>query len=366
MRKTPKIMAYVVAALVISGGAAFGIVFATTWGTYQYSDTFYYEPSVPSPVEQISITSGVGSITINYNTTPTNHYMKIALDIRLRGGFVEGKTYSDFFKPVVWLNESTSVITFTLENKPWFLFPLSQNISIDVTLRTDVIYDIKALTGTGSLALNIPDNVVLNNTDLDTSTGSALLDSDKEVTFLGSVHVDTSTGSVAVFANNNTFTYGLKASTSTGSLTLNFTNCIMGDDLTGLVSTGSIVLRSYNMKYTEDCIWNIGTSTGGVDVFIYQYVALGANVSGAIHSSTGSVDILYKDSRASVGAKFTCSTSTGSVTYTPTGIEGFIQVGPSNDKTITSVNYDIALYTYTFSAITSTGSIGITGESAYP
>ncbi|MFX1325695.1 MAG: hypothetical protein ACFE8N_12130 [Promethearchaeota archaeon] len=360
MRKKPKIMIYVVAALAISGGAAFGIVFATTWGSFEYSDTFFYEPSVPSPLEKISINSDVGKIAVRYNTTPTNYFVKIELNILMRGGFVEGKTFSDFFKPIVWSNESTPVTTFSLENKPWGLFALFRNITIDVTLRTDVLYDISAVTATGSVSMDIPGGIAINTTYLDSSTGSVSLISDKDVTFLGDLNLDTSTGSIKLFAKNDTFINGVTATTSTGSLTLNFSNCIMGDDLTGLVSTGSIELKSYNMLYTQDCIWNIDTATGSVDAEIYQYVAMGANVTGSIQTSTGSVDIIYKDTLANVGAKFTCSTGTGSITYTPTGSGGFNKVNGD----IISTSYTGAIFKYTLGVSTGTGSIEVIGESA--
>ncbi|MFW9867945.1 MAG: hypothetical protein ACFFEN_17765, partial [Candidatus Thorarchaeota archaeon] len=218
MRKNLKIVLFIVAILIVSGGLVFGILVFTSWDTFEYSNTYYYEPSVPSPIEKVSFSSDVGKILINYNKTPTDSFVKLDLDIKIRGAFVEGKTFSDFFNPIVWLNESVPVVTFSITNKPWGLFALSQNITIDVTLRTDVVYDINALSSTGSVSLNIPENVAINNSILEASTGSISFITAKNVTFLGDVKVETSTGSIAVFAKHNEFNQGISAITSTGSI----------------------------------------------------------------------------------------------------------------------------------------------------
>ncbi|MHA1916367.1 MAG: hypothetical protein ACW97V_18610 [Promethearchaeota archaeon] len=361
MRTSLKIILIIVAVVLVSAGAIFGIVVALTWGEYNYSNTYLYDPGVPSSMEDISFSSDVGAISIHYNTTPTDNVVEIDLTIKIKGGFVEGKTFSDFFKPIIWENVSVPAINFELGNQrnPLFIFGLFYNISIDVTLRTDVVYNIEALTATGSVILDAPTGVTLNNTGLTTSTGSVALNAEDDVFFLGDMELETSTGSVSVFADNDTFSNGLSVITSTGSATLNFTNCIMGDDLSCSVSTGSIDLKSYNMVYTQNAVWNIGTSTGSVDVEIYQSIELGADVTGTIGSSTGSVDIVYKDTLSTVGAKFTCSTSTGSITYTPLGSGGFSEVG----GVITSADHATAIGTHTFVVSTSTGSIEVIGES---
>jgi len=365
MRTSLKVILIIVAIVLVGGGTIFGVLVALTWGEYNYSDTFLYDPGVPSPIEEVSFTSDIGAISVHYNTTPTDNAVKIDLSIRIKGGFVEGKTFSDFFNPIIWENVSVPVINFELKKKitPQFFLGIFYNISIDVILRTDVIYDINALSGTGSIKLDASSGVALNNTSLMTSTGSVGLDVDTGVVFLGNVGLETSTGSVTVYANNDTFSNGLSVITSTGSATLNFTNCILGDDLYCSVSTGSIGLKSYNMLYTQDAVWNVGTSTGSVDVEIYQSINIDANVTGTIGSSTGGVDIVYIDKLSTVGAEFDCGTSTGTVTYISSGSGGFSWIGDSNDKVITSDDYDASTFRYTFTVSTSTGSIEVIGES---
>ncbi|MFX1488128.1 MAG: hypothetical protein ACFFBI_03205 [Promethearchaeota archaeon] len=360
MRKNLKIVLFIVAILIVSGGLVFGILVFTTWGTYEYSNTYYYEPSVPSPIEKVSFSSDVGKIMINYNKTPTDFFVKLDLDINIRGGFIEGKTFSDFFYPVVWLNESVSVVTFSLTHKSWRLFTSSENVTIDVTLRTDVVYDVNALTSTGSVNMNVPENVIINNSLLEASTGSISMVSGKNVTFLGNVKTETSTGGTSLIAKYTNFTKDISAVTSTGSLTMNLTNCNIGDDISGIVSTGSITLKIYNPIYSQESTWNLKTSTGSISVEIYQFVDMNSNVVGDIETSTGSINLIYKDNRGSVGASFFGTTSTGSYTRTSSG-GGF---APSNTNPYNSLDYGTALNTYTLGLTTSTGSINVDGTSA--
>ena len=198
----------------------------------------------------------------------------------------------------------------------------------------------------------------INNSLLKASTGSISLIGAKNVTFLGDVKTETSTGSIAVFAKHNEFTQGIRALTSTGSITLNLTNCIIGNDIYGKVSTGSITLKMYNPTYSQDCTLNLDTSTGGIDVEIYQYIDMNANVVGTIETSTGGIDLIYKDDRGTVGASFFGTTSTGSYTRTSSG--GF---APPNTNPYNSLDYGTALHTYTLVLETSTGSIHVDGTS---
>jgi len=350
----------VVAACIVLGGTSFGIVIATTWGEYEYTDSYYYKPSTSSPIEKLNIISDIGQVNIKYNATPTKFHAQLDLDVKIVGGFVDGKVFSDFFNTIEWTNTST-ILLFKLDAKtnPVFIFGLSYRITIDLTLRTDVIYDIYTCCGTGGINMNVPDNIVINNTYLSTSTGSVVLNSAKNTTFQGSLDVSTSTGKVSVYAKHTNFSQGLHTGSSTGSLVLNFSQCILGDNLIGTVSTGSVSLKSYNMIYMKDSIWYIHTSTGSIDIQIRQYIEMNASITGTIGSSTGSIDILYDDSLSTIGAEFTCSVSTGSISYNPLGLGGLNKFG----GVISSADYNIANNNYTFEVSTSTGSIEVLGRS---
>jgi len=362
MIRSQKIILIVVAAVLVASAGVFGIVVFVTWGDYEYSDTFYYKPGSPSLIEVLNIECDTATINIKYNKTPTDFYAKIDLDLKVSGAYVEGKSYSDFFKPYLWDNTTNSPVTFDIDNKPstWFIFGLSHRSTLNVTLRTDVIYEIDASSATGAIIMDVPEGSTLDKITLHTSTGSVRLNSALNTTFQDEVRLSTSTGSVKTYATKTSFTKGLITSTSTGSLTLNFTSCIFGDDLSGVVSTGSITLKSYNMKYTQDCDWDIETSTGSINAEILQFNEMGANVNCSLISSTGNIDILYKDDQINVGARFTSSTSTGSISYTDTNPTGFHQVGNS----FTSLDYSTGLSKYRISLIISTGNIVVDAESA--
>jgi hypothetical protein len=130
----------------------------------------------------------------------------------------------------------------------------------------------------------------------------------------------------------------------------------MGDNLIGTVSTGSVNFKSYNMLYSKDINLNLDTSTGSIDVKLYQSISMGANVTGTWDTSTGSIDVVYEDSLVDTGFRFVSSIGTGTITYTGNGTEfGSIY---------SSTNYESATYRYLFSLDTSTGSVTANAVSA--
>jgi len=301
---------------------------------------------------------------INYNQTPTDYYAKIDLKINIEGILVKGSSFSDFFYPISWENESSPITTFTLDAKAttWFIFGVFRQVQINLTLRTDVIYDLQMLTSIGAINMNVPENIIVNNTILRTSTGSVFLNVSKNASFQGDVGLSTSTGPVALYAREVNFSHDLITFTSTGNIVLNFSRCSIGGHFSGTVSTGNIGFNSYNMVYNEGYNWRLESSTGNIGVNIIQYTEMGANITGSVETSTGNINIYYKDNLASIGAKFICSTSTGSKSYNPIGSGGFLVSGVE-PKTITSNDYESATNQYTFTTTTSTGNINVHAES---
>jgi len=359
-----KITLIVISALIVGGGIGFVVTGFVSAGSIERSFSFQYEPSSPDPIEDLSINADIGKILVKYNTTATPYFAEIDVDIKIAGLFMSGKTYLDFFNPSteMWA-ESFGI--FNLEVLPdiWFdpsYWFKSYDITIIVTLRTDVIYDIAATTATGAIEMSVPDDVILNGTSLTSSTGSVKLTTLGNTKFQGSVGLQTSTGNVDLFAKNTNFTRGFDAITSTGSLLLNYTNCIMGTDLTGVVSTGNVIFKSYNMYYSKDIDLNLQTSTGSIDAEINQYIYMGANVTGSMKSSTGSIEVIYKDNLANTGVKFTSSIGVGSINYIP---HDTMEITGGLGSIYSSLNYGIATYKYTFALITSTGSVDVDGQS---
>jgi len=359
-----KIALIIAVALIVGGGAGFVIYGFATSGSIENSFNFSYEPSSPDPIEELTFNVDIGKILFTYNTTPTTSYAKIDVDIEVAGLYMEGKTYTDFFHPSTeWWDNTTG--TFNLQALPdawfnpshWFK---SYNITVAVTLRTDVVYDLTALTSVGSIEMLVSDNVILNGTSLTSSTGSIKLTTLENNEFQGNVKLESSTGSVESYAAKTNFTLGFRALTSTGSLLLNYTNCIMGDNLIGTVSTGSVTFKSYNMVYTKDISLNLETSTGSIDAELYQYISMGANVTGSWETSTGSVDVLYRDNLVNTNVRFIGSTSLGSINYVSHATMEITSLG----SIYSTLNYGDAMYRYIFSLDTSTGSINANAQSA--
>ncbi|MFX0023271.1 MAG: hypothetical protein ACFE9S_13170 [Candidatus Hermodarchaeota archaeon] len=364
MKRKNTIVLIIVALCVVAVGTTFGVLVFTTWGEIDYENTYTYEPSSPASIERININSDIGNVRIRYNETPTNYYAKLDLDIHIEGILVEGSSFSDFFNPIVWDNESTPITTFTLDAKAttWFIFGVFRQIEINLTLRTDVVYDLNILTSTGGINVIFPEDTTLNNTILSTSTGNIFLNASKNITFQGNVGLTTSTGFLKLYAKQCNFTHDFKSFSSTGNIHLNLSRCSIGGHVTGTSSTGNIVFNSYNMKYVNGYNWRFESSTGGIGITILQYEEMGANITGSIQTSTGNINIYYKDSLATIGADFTCSSSTGSKSYIPIDTGGFTESG-ANPKIITSDDYGSATNKYTLTATSSTGSVTVRGES---
>ena len=356
----------IIVAAVLLGGTAIGFFttgFATA-GVVAYNQNFSYEPISPDPIEDLTINTDVGSIFIQYNSSAMSHYADIDVNLKITGLFMAGKNYTYFYRPSSeWWDEATKTFTLEALTEAWFdptHWFSSYNINITVTLRTDVVYDLYASSATGAIEMNIPQNVVLNRTILHSSTGSLYMKTSNNVTFNGQVSLKSSTGASRIYASGTEFKGGYHQESSTGAIILNFTNCIMGDDIKGIASTGSITFKSYNMEYTKNLNFNLESSTGSINVNIYHYTNMNANITSTIESSTGSVHIIYRDSIADIGVRFSSSSSTGSISYTsdPTMEElGYVYQ---------SLNYGMALQKYTFTLTTSTGSISVDGESAHP
>ncbi|MFX1499053.1 MAG: hypothetical protein ACFFBH_16170 [Promethearchaeota archaeon] len=407
MRKNVKVLIIALVAIFGGGALAFFITGFATSGTISESFTFNYQ-NIPLSIEDLNLNVDLGSVDIKYNTTNTPYIVKIDVDLTISGLYMTDRQYTAFFKPAAeWWQNTTSPLTFNMKTltevwfNPAFWFK-SYNIDVTVLLRTDVKYDIKAITGTGAITINAPDHTILNGTHIQSGTGSLGMTIGDNVLFDGNVraetgtgsvtmnsgatnfsqgltlisstgslnvnignnsvfgnlfNVQTSTGGITVNADEANFTQGLYSHTSTGSTNLYLYNCLMGDDLSSDVSTGGITYYSYNMQYSKNIAISLKTSTGSINADIYQYIAMGANVSGTIETSTGGIDVFYRDSSVQTGVRFVSSTSTGAINYTPhVSMEIISDLYQSND-------YNTATSRYLFSLTTSTGNINVNAQS---
>ncbi len=359
-----KIALIIAAALILGGGIGFIITGFASAGSIENSFNFTYEPSSPDSIEDLTFNVDIGKILFKYNTSPTTSYANIDVDIEIAGLYMEGKTYENFFHPSTeWWDNVTA--TFNLLTLPdvwfdpshWFK---SYDITVAITLRTDVVYDLTALVSVGSIEMQVSDGVVLNGTSLTSSTGSIKLNTSGNNEFLGKVRLESSAGNVESSTAKTNFTRGFRALTSAGSVSLNYTNCLMGDNLIGLTSAGSVTFKSYNMIYIKDIILNLESSAGDINADLYQYITMGANVSGSWKTSAGNVNVHYRDNLNNTDVKFVGSTSVGTFNYTPHATMEITGLG----SIYSTLNYGDAMYRYEFSLDTSAGNVIANAQSA--
>jgi len=354
------------AVLLLGGGLGFIMYGFSATGSIEKTESFIYDPNSPDLIEELTFNVDLGSLLFKYNTSPATSYAKIDVNIEISGLYMEGKTYQNFFTPSIeWWDNATA--TFNLQPIPdvwynpshWFK---SYNISVVVTLRTDVVYDLTAVTDVGAINMHsVPDGVLLNGISFTSSTGAITLSTLGNNEFSEKVRLESSTGKVVFSATKTNFTQGFSGLTSTGSLSLNFTNCLMGDDLIESSDTGSVTLKSYNMIYTKDIILNLESDTGSIDVELCQYITMGANVTGTWETNTGNIDVLYRDNLVDTDVRFIGSTSLGSFNYVDNATMVITGIG---DNIYSTLNYGDAANNYVFSLDTSTGSINANAQSA--
>jgi hypothetical protein len=362
--KKVAIIAIFIGALLVGGTLGFIITGFATSGSFRDSFNFYYEPSSPAPIEELLVNVDVGDVQIQYNSSDTPYYAKIEVSIAVSGLFMTETSYLDFFTPYTeWWDNTSTPTSFDMNVLPetwfnpshWFK---SYNIDIIITLRTDVVYNIDAHTITGSLKMNVPEDVILNDTLLQVTTGGVLLDTSPNTNFQGILNVQSITGSASVIGQNTSYSYGFSSGVTTGDLHLYLENCVLSHDLIGTVTTGAIFYTTYNLSFTQDSSINLQTTTGDINGNINQYEDLGANVTGNFLITTGWVNIVYVNDMSSIGTRFSSTFTTGAINYDYSTLE-FSRI----NGILTSSNYNSALYKYTFTLSTVTGHINVDAES---
>ncbi|UCE13351.1 MAG: zinc-ribbon domain-containing protein [Candidatus Heimdallarchaeota archaeon] len=164
--------------------------------------------------------------------------------------------------------------------------------------------------------------------------------------------VEISTGSISVIAQNSKISL-LSLDSSTGSITVDLQEVVMETGNPFIhTSTGSITTTLTNLEYPlSDVEWTIDTSTGSIDLSIFQESVLNNTwIKYYTDTSTGSINFKYQLDSA-VGLLMYADVSTGTI-YTP---------GYSTDDRYSykSEDYDLASMKFYLSMHTSTGSITI-------
>lgn len=332
-----------------------------TYDSFTESQVLYHKPHEPSEVESLSLEMDIGHFRIRYNETPTSYYAQVNVDVQVAGPFVAWHSYEDYFEPIIWENESVSSSTFILNSKGRAWHPttwlVKRNVSVTVILRTDIVYEINATTTAGSVDLSIPTGVRTDNIALTTTTGKISVNAAENAFFHGDVTLATSVGSAKLYAEKATFTQDIWGSATTGEVTLHFSRCVFGGNVIGEVTTGDLDLSTYNAKYTGGSTLNLSATAGDIDVEIFQYVDMNADVTGNVMVTTGSIELVYRDNSPLIGTKFVGETNVGQLDYTNSG--GFTKEG----SVFSSNDYETAAHTYEFALMSTVGSIKVDGAS---
>ena len=198
----------IVALVLVGSLVGFIIVSVSTFANVTRTYNFAYNPGSPAPIEGLDLYTDIGYVNIKYNTSAMSEYITVDVTVSMSGGFMAGKEPEDFFNsPTDWWDTSSSPAVFNMYLNPiawwdpvnWFKSIL---VAINVTLRTDVVYDLKAMTATGSMDALFPDNVVLNDTILTTTTGRMGVKTEANSVVNGRFHLSATTGNINLDADD--------------------------------------------------------------------------------------------------------------------------------------------------------------------
>ncbi|MFX1567034.1 MAG: hypothetical protein ACFFCV_01555 [Promethearchaeota archaeon] len=234
----------------------------SSYGIINYSYSYPYTPDNRSAVEKLNLNVEIGDIEIKYIDPPVDYFMRIEVNVEMAGSGLAGKSYSNYFN-ISEGDKTSSPYDFSMR-----LFSnvtqsevdsLLRDVSITVTLRKGVIFDISTAVMDGNVDLIVPFNVHISNLNVNITNGDIFFD---------------------------------------------LTNCIVEGNITGVTKNGKLVLKSYNVEYTQNSMWILSSIKN--KIYITQHKLMGANVTGSIITAIDIPTILnYNDNSPEIGAKFT-------------------------------------------------------------
>lgn len=310
--------------LLLVGAGAFGILTVTTWGELTGIEEFEYTGSDPALIQAINLDLSTQDLNINYNNTDMPEYMKLSYQWNLRGTMLKDKNIEDLF---IWeWNNETSTKDLTIERKEYRSWLTLDHSKVDLTLRTDLTYNITGYSGVGSIDYSAPDNTVvkrislstgvgrisfnvgqnyhaLGDTILNTGTGKIDMSIGAGSEFSGKFSAIASTGDVNLDANGVKFYSIMRISSSTGKIETSIINSQVSSAFYVSASTGDIRLGLLDNTYSSDGTWYINTSTGKIDLTLQQNILAGGNITGYLETSTGDIEVKYIGQDSIIGAK---------------------------------------------------------------
>ncbi|MFW9867912.1 MAG: hypothetical protein ACFFEN_17595 [Candidatus Thorarchaeota archaeon] len=280
------------------------LIHLSPYDTINESYSFIYQLSSPSSIENLYLNVDEGNIEIRYIDPSVDYYVLIEADIELIGKNLAGNSYEDYLN-ISWYN-SSSPANFRLEiiSDDWFnpSLWLIKDVSIIVTLRKDIVFNIITNLIEGNYEITVPWPVSIGNLLTNVSNGNILYD---------------------------------------------FDLCSIQGNITGITNKGDFELKSYNVEYTQNCNWLLTSTGSDMNIAIYQEEEMGANITGTAMIIDGTLNLFYKDNSANIGANFFFPLLSGN----PGGVlEGFYTIFQSEKTWFISFdfptinNYNLSFY----------------------
>ncbi|MEE9376439.1 MAG: hypothetical protein V3V33_00200 [Candidatus Lokiarchaeia archaeon] len=238
----------------------------SNYGTIDEFLTIEYAPDNSSPIEKLNLNVDVGDVEIKYIDPPVDYFVKINVNIEMVGSDLAGKSYTDYFYLDGQTTNSSANFTLELLSDSWFDPSLwvMKNVSIVVSLRSDIIFDIMATINEGDFEISVPWGVSIGNVHTNVSTGNIFYD---------------------------------------------FEYCTLEGNITGIANDGNIELMAYNPEYTRNIIWTYNSIAGDITIDINhsnQYKIMNANITvSLVGNEYGDIILNYYDNTANIGAWIT-------------------------------------------------------------
>ncbi|MHA2185043.1 MAG: hypothetical protein ACXAAI_08595 [Promethearchaeota archaeon] len=236
----------------------------STYGRIKKLLTFEYNPPSPSSAEKLILNIVKGDIKIRYISQPVDYFVKIEVNLEMSGPSLAGKNYTDYFD-IEWNKTSPSplfMMDFDASVDKLSVIPLITDLSIVVSIRSDIMFDLVLSLHEGNVDLLAPFRVPINNVLIDITKGDTLFD---------------------------------------------FNHCNIQGNITVRIEEGDIDMKILNTIYTNNSLWNFTIGTGNFDLNISHdrsFTDLGANITGITTLNNGTARFIYKDTNINIGARF--------------------------------------------------------------
>ncbi|MHA1155021.1 MAG: hypothetical protein ACTSQK_02845 [Candidatus Heimdallarchaeota archaeon] len=300
---------------------------------------------------ELLIDNSVGLIEITYDDSMETLF---EATVEARGGIKASLEDAKNFQHEVISNKT--VITFESDDA-LFSFWSFKSITHDlyISLNPDATIDFAIHSSVGSVSLDLDgiDDLVMNDVQISSSTGSVNFYSGNAInTTMDDIDLSTSTGRVifdfedAIETTVNEITFN----SSTGSITalLGETMNINSADIIMSTSTGSIEINFEDVILNADTNWDIESSTGSITIEFTQNIILPINFTSTfdVETDVGSITV-DGEVTTDLGIEIYADTDVGSIDL-PNGLSYYA-----------STDYHLKNNQYSFTLLTSTGSISV-------